>query len=125
VLHAFDLIHDRALKLEQGCMQAGCRWKQEDFAMKSLSITAALSISLIGWMATASADPWKDESGKGRWRGGYERGDSEWRERGHGNYRDGRRERRTYKEEYRRGDCKIERKWDGDEYKEEVKCRRS
>ncbi len=93
--------------------------------MRSLGIMAALSISLIGWAGTASADPWKDESGKGRWRGGYERGDDGWRERGYGYYRDGRRERRAYKEEYRRGGCKIERKWDGDEYKEEIKCRRS
>jgi len=33
-------------------------------------------------------------------------------------------ERRAFKEEYRRGGCKIERKWDDDEYKEEIKCKR-
>jgi hypothetical protein len=86
--------------------------------MKIIGVTAALSIALIGWAGIASADPWKDESGKGRWRGGYERGDDDWRGRGY--YRD----RRAYKEEYRRGGCKIERKWDGDEYKEEIKCKR-
>lgn len=43
----------------------------------------------------AFADSWKDESGKGR----------EW------------------KQEYRDGNCKIERKWErSGEYKEEVKC---
>lgn len=30
----------------------------------------------------------------------------------------------AFKEEYRRGRCKIERKWDDDEYKEEIKCKR-
>ena len=34
--------------------------------------TAALSLILVGW-STAPSDPGKDESGKGRWRGGYER----------------------------------------------------
>lgn len=33
-------------------------------------------------------------------------------------------ERRAFKEEYRRGGCKMERKWDDDEYKEEIKCKR-
>jgi hypothetical protein len=58
----------------------------------------------------ALADPWKDESGHGRWRGG-------------GYYGEPRYERRAFKEEYRRGGCKIERKWDDDEYKEEIKCK--
>lgn len=64
----------------------------------------------------ALADPWKDESGKGRW--GYE-----------GRGYDGRGYRvynmdREYKEEYRRGNCKIERKWERDGgYKEETKCK--
>lgn len=57
------------------------------------------------------ADPWKDESGKGRW--GYDRG----------SYRAYNQER-EYKQEYRRGNCKIERKWErSGEYKEEVKCK--
>jgi hypothetical protein len=92
--------------------------------MRIVGIMAVLSITLVGWAGIAAADPWKDESGKGRWRGGYERGDDGWRERGYGYYRKDRRERHAYKEEYRRGGCKIERKWDGDEYKEEVKCKR-
>ncbi|KFC64816.1 hypothetical protein FG93_05106 [Bosea sp. LC85] len=91
--------------------------------MKTLGLLSALSITLIGWAGIAAADPWKDESGKGRWRGGYERGDDGRRDRGYGNYREGR-ERRAYKEEYRQGGCKIERKWDDGEYKEEVKCKR-
>jgi hypothetical protein len=48
----------------------------------------------------AFADSWKDESGKGR-HGGHK---GEW------------------KEEYRDGHCKIERKWKRGEYKEEIKC---
>ena len=36
----------------------------------------------------------------------------------------GRHVRRAYKEEYRRGRCKVERKWDDHEYKEEIKCKR-
>jgi hypothetical protein len=42
-----------------------------------------------------SADPWKDESGKGRWRGEY---------RGNYGYYDD----RECKEEYRRGGCTPE-----------------
>jgi hypothetical protein len=62
-------------------------------------------------ISTASADPWKDESGKGRWRGGYY-----GEPRGH--------YAREYKEEFRQGGCKIERKWErSGEYKEEIKCK--
>ena len=41
--------------------------------MKIFGWTAALSLILVGWAGSASADPDKDESGQGRWRGGYER----------------------------------------------------
>lgn len=59
----------------------------------------------------ALADPWKDESGKGRW-GYYDRGHRAY------NYD------REYKQEFRRGNCKIERKWErGGDYKEEIKCK--
>jgi len=59
----------------------------------------------------AFADPWKDESGKGRW--GHEG-------RGYRAYNLD----REYKEEYRRGNCKVERKWELDVgYKEETKCK--
>ncbi len=84
--------------------------------MKILLTATLLAIS--GWAATAVADPWKDESGKGRWGGGYERGEGGWRERGYGYYGGG------HKEEFWLGGCKVERKWDGDEYKEERKCKR-
>jgi hypothetical protein len=52
---------------------------------------------------SAAADPWKDESGHGR-------------DRGYG--------RHEYKEEYRDGNCKVERKLEKNgEYKEERKCK--
>ncbi|WEX86601.1 hypothetical protein PZN02_002902 [Sinorhizobium garamanticum] len=80
--------------------------------MKFLTIAAAVGVALTACAGSALADPWKDESGHGRWRwGGY--------------YDEPRYERRAYKEEYRRGRCKIERKWDDDEYKEEIKCKRA
>jgi hypothetical protein len=53
--------------------------------MRILALTAALALgALTAATTTASADPWKDESGHGRWR--YERGDGlrgreAWRER--------------------------------------------
>jgi hypothetical protein len=40
--------------------------------------TAVLCVAAFAWLAPASADPWKDEGGKGKgkgWRGGYERGE--------------------------------------------------
>jgi hypothetical protein len=68
------------------------------------------AIALIMLAGPALADPWKDESGKGRW--GYERG-----------YRAYNMDR-EYKQEYRQGNCKIERKWERNgEYKEETKCK--
>jgi hypothetical protein len=61
----------------------------------------------------AMADPWKDESGKGRW-GGYDRGQ----------YRGAYNESREFKQEFRQGNCKVERKWERNgEYKEETKCK--
>ncbi|MBY5624430.1 hypothetical protein [Rhizobium leguminosarum] len=77
--------------------------------MKLMTLAAAASVALTLCGGNALADPWKDESGHGRWRGNHD---------GH------RYERKAYKEEYRRGRCKIERKWDDDEYKEEIKCKR-
>jgi len=93
--------------------------------MTRLGLTAALSIALIGWTGSASADPWKDESGKGRWRGGYDRSyDHPGRSYSYG-YERSRRERRAFKQEYDDGNCKYERKLErSGEYKEEVKCRR-
>ncbi|WFU19417.1 hypothetical protein [Bradyrhizobium sp. CB3481] len=73
---------------------------------------AALGVvSLL--ISPAVADPWKDESGKGR--GG---GDDRRYERSYGYYD------REYKQEYYRGPCNIERKWGKHgEYKEETKCK--
>ena len=98
----------------------------------------------------AVADPWKDESGNGLWRdgrGGYDRGyagryEGQGVDQGRGEYEgrggygerrrygEGRRGRdsynmdRDYNEEYRRGNCKVERKWEGDGgYKAETKCK--
>jgi len=53
--------------------------------MRVLALTTALAVAALTGAATpASADPWKDESGHGRWR--YERSDGfrgrdHWRER--------------------------------------------
>ncbi|UFX09246.1 hypothetical protein [Sinorhizobium meliloti] len=77
--------------------------------MKIVTTAISVGVALTGMAGMAFADPWKDESGHGRWR----------------DYYDGPRyERRVFKEEYRRGGCKIERKWDDNEYKEEIKCKR-
>jgi hypothetical protein len=59
-----------------------------------------LPAMLIAFPLTASADSWKDESGRGR---------------GH--------DRREYKEEYWDGNCKVKRKQKNGEYKEERKCK--
>ncbi|WP_439361700.1 hypothetical protein [Bradyrhizobium sp. DASA03007] len=77
--------------------------------MKHALPTIGIVLGLV--VTPASADPWKDESGKGRW--GYDRGPY----RAY-NYD------REYKQEYHRGHCKIERKWGKHgEYKEETKCK--
>lgn len=74
---------------------------------------AALALSIL-FAPPVFADPDKDESGHGRGRG--RGGDYEYKEeRGrHG---------AKHKEEYWDGNCKVERKWSGHEYKEERKCR--
>jgi hypothetical protein len=73
---------------------------------------AGLALALSG--GAAVADPWKDESGKGKWRGGY------------GGYEryggwDGPRDRKM---KMRTADgCEVERKWKKGEYEEKVKCK--
>jgi hypothetical protein len=62
-------------------------------------LSFAVAAVLLLMPAVAMADPWKDESGHG------------W------GWRDG-----DYKQEWRDGHCKYERKWDDGEYKEETKC---
>jgi len=73
-----------------------------------LNMTKILLLTAIAGMAysmTAIADPWKDESGHGKGRGGYYQGGD-------------------HKQEYWDGNCKVEQKWEGNgEYKEERKCR--
>jgi hypothetical protein len=79
-----------------------------EVVMRTVWALAAPAAIVVG--SGGAADPWKDESGKGRWRG---------------EYRDDHRRHyaREYKEEFRQGGCKIERKWEsGGGYKEEVKC---
>lgn len=79
-------------------------------------IIIALALGLSAYAGAASADPGKDESGKGSERGySYERGYA---------YEQPRRAFRSFKEEYDDGTCKVERKLErSGEYKEEVKCR--
>jgi hypothetical protein len=71
----------------------------------STAICAAALMQVIG---TASADHWKDESGKGRWRGGG----SGWDE-----------PERKFKVRTPDG-CEVEREWKRGEYEEKVKCKR-
>jgi len=64
----------------------------------------------------ATADPWKDESGKDKWRGGYERHGG----CGYSGGWDGPRERKV---KMRSADgWEVERKWKKGEYEEKVKC---
>jgi hypothetical protein len=80
--------------------------KKGVWTMQAIFVCLAIS----GLLASAAlADPWKDESGKYRWKyhpGGYSEID------------------RDYKEEFWVGNCKIERKWEpAGSYKEERKCK--
>ncbi len=72
---------------------------------------------IVGLLAISSgaalADPWKHESGKGQWRGAYER---------YGGYGWG--EDRKVKIRTADG-CKIERKWKKGEFEQKVKCKPS
>ena len=70
------------------------------YANRTLAMAGATFLGLLFLTTPAVADPWKDESGHGR------------------------RHSREWKQEYRDGDCKIERKSKRGEYKEEIKCDR-
>lgn len=71
--------------------------------MKTFRLLLCAAVMLAPF--AANADPDKDESGHGKWRG-----------RGH--------DKREYKEEYWDGNCKVERKYEKHgEYKEERKCK--
>jgi hypothetical protein len=78
-----------------------------------VSIPVAIA-ALMAFSVPSSADRWKDESGKGRWRGGYERYNDHYGQ-GWGEER---------KEKFRTADgCEVERKWKKGEYEEKVKCK--
>ena len=68
--------------------------------------TALCATALVLAADAAWADPGKDESGKGHWRGDYGRGEPD----------------RKFK--FRSADgCEVERKWKKGEYEEKVKCK--
>ena len=82
--------------------------------MKALIAVATVSLVLAGALGSASADPGKDESGKGRYRDTGRAYSSEMP----------RREARAFKQEFDDGTCKYERKLEkSGEYKEQTKCR--
>jgi len=68
--------------------------------MASRIVEGVLLVAAMLLAVPASADPDKDESGKGRHHG-----------------------KREFKEEFWDGDCKVKRKSKDGEYKEERKCR--
>ena len=74
--------------------------------MKMSLYTALCTAALMLAGSPASADPWKDESGKGRWRA-----DDGWGEP------EGKFKFRTA------GGCEVKRKWKKGEYEEKVKCK--
>ncbi len=75
-------------------------------------LTLAVPVAALLWAGAAGADPWKDESGKGRWR---DRGEALGR---------GYEPPRDRKVKYRTADgCEVERKWKKGGYEEKVKCK--
>jgi hypothetical protein len=79
--------------------------------MRRIAFTLLVACISAATAGPVFADPDKDESGRGRWN--YERGE----------YRAPKYKGGEYKEEYRDGNCKIERKWTRNgSYKEEWKC---
>jgi hypothetical protein len=84
--------------------------------MESIMIRqVAAAVLAIGIAGPVSADPWKDESGKGRWRGGG------YDQRMYGGDWDRPRDRKM---KYRTADgCEVERKWKRGEYEHKVKCK--
>ncbi len=89
--------------------------------MKSIVAVLALLVVMSG---SATANPWVLDGGDGGWWNG------DWRfDEDHGPYRQDRGYRGHptlfggYEEEIWDGDCKIERKWEGDgDYREEREC---
>jgi hypothetical protein len=93
--------------------------------MRKVGVLLASCVALAVWPGTTSADPWKDESGHGKWRESYQRGFDDWRGEDDGrDYRRERRRRADHRADYRpRAFCKVKRKAGDDQYKEEWKCR--
>jgi hypothetical protein len=77
-------------------------------------VIAGVALALSG--GAAMADPRKDESGKGKWRGGYSGYER------HGGYGRGWDDDRKMKMRTADG-CEVERKWKKGEYEEKVKCK--
>jgi hypothetical protein len=75
--------------------------------MRMSLCTAICTAALMLVAGHASADTWKDESGKGHWRGDYGWSEPE----------------RKFK--FRTPDgCEVEREWKKGEYESKVKCKR-
>ncbi|MDN3721965.1 hypothetical protein QW131_29240 [Roseibium salinum] len=88
--------------------------------MKTLGLMTVAGMALVS--ATGALPPIRGrmKAATGGWGGGYDTHSPYqpkvyYRERG----------RRSYKQEFRRGGCKIEREWDDGKYKEEVECDRA
>ena len=78
---------------------------------KSIFIAVLLSAPVALAIGPAAADPWKDESGNGKYEREYD-------------YKEERkRDEHGYKHKWQDGDCKYEYKTDKHGYKEERKCR--
>jgi hypothetical protein len=90
-------------------------------------VLVMMGLALAASAGVATADPGKDESGKGRERASSSRELRFDRDEARGREDRGERSRRTtreFKEEYDDGRCKVERKLEkSGEYKEEIKCR--
>ena len=87
--------------------------------MKTFAILLA-GFATMAFSGAACADPDKDESGHGRWRGGY--GYDKYYDR-YG-YADDRKYGDDRKVKFRTPDgCEFERKWKKGEYEEKVKCK--
>ena len=86
----------------------------EEHPMKRIAVVGLVVFASAG---VATADPGKDESGKGKWRGGY----GGYERHGYGGGWDGPRDRKM--KVRTAGGCEIARKWKKGEYEEKVKCK--
>ncbi len=82
--------------------------------MRTVWIFVTTAAIVVGAGGMAMADPGKDESGKGKWRG-------EYRNDQRGPYA----QQGEYKQEFYQNGCKVKREWKKDGgYEEKVKCDR-